>query len=121
MQIIKSYGLNGIRFHSFCPPEAAFLAADEEGVLLLVECGMWNHFSKAKAGDKMREVLRQESRKILDAFGHHPSFVFFSSGNEPSGDWYEPLKDWVRETGEYDEAIGYGGRRIYTAQSRLVL
>ena len=117
MQIIKSYGLNGIRFHSFCPPEAAFLAADEEGVLLLVECGMWNHFTKAKAGDKMREVLRRESRKILDAFGHHPSFVFFSSGNEPSGDWYEPLKDWVRETGEYDKAIGYGGRRIYTAQS----
>ena len=69
----------------------------------------------------MREVLRQESRKILDAFGHHPSFVFFSSGNEPSGDWYEPLKDWVRETGEYDEAIGYGGRRIYTAQSGWIL
>jgi len=117
MRVIKEWGLNGIRFHSYCPPEAAFAAADEEGVCLLVECGMWNHFEEAPAGEVMNEVLREETRRILKHFGHHPSFVFFSPSNEPSGPWFGPLKRWVRETREYDKTLGYEGRRIYTAQS----
>ena len=36
-KIMKSYGLNHIRFHSWCPPEAAFAAADLEGILIQVE------------------------------------------------------------------------------------
>lgn len=117
MRTMKEFGINGIRFHSFCPPEAAFAAADAEEMYLLVECGMWNRFEEGEEGAQMREVLQEESRRILCAFGHHPSFVFFSSGNEPSGKWYQPLREWVRETGKYDESLGYGGRRIYTAQS----
>ena len=38
---IKSHGLNHVRFHSWCPPEAAFVAADEMGVYLQVECSSW--------------------------------------------------------------------------------
>src|SRR5690606_9184583 len=34
--IIKNYGLNHVRFHSWCPPKAAFLAADSLGVYLQV-------------------------------------------------------------------------------------
>lgn len=117
MGIMKEWGLNGIRFHSYCPPEAAFAAADEEGMCLLVECGMWNHFGEDPEGEKMYQVLQQETRRILDNFGHHPSFMLFSPTNEPSGSWYGPLKRWVSETRAYDEALGYGGRRIYTAQS----
>jgi len=41
-QTCKDYGLNHMRFHSWCPPEAAFTAADELGFYLQVECGMWN-------------------------------------------------------------------------------
>lgn len=115
--IIKEWGLNGIRFHSYCPPEAAFAVADEEDIYLLVECGMWNHFEDSSNGEEMNEVLKSETERILEYFGHHPSFVFFSPSNEPSGPWYEPLKRWVRETREYDKELGYGGRRIYTAQS----
>ncbi len=117
MGIVKEWGLNGIRFHSYCPPEAAFAAADEEGVSLLVECGMWNRFGEDPEGEKMYEILRQETRRILENFGHHPSFVFFSPSNEPSGLWFGPLKRWVGETREYDKELGYEGRRIYTAQS----
>ena len=58
MCTVKEWGLNSIRCHSYCPPEAAFQAADEEGVLLLVECGMWNIF---REGIPMLEVLRQEA------------------------------------------------------------
>ena len=44
-QTCKSYGLNHMRFHSWCPPEAAFEAADELGFYLQIECGMWNSFA----------------------------------------------------------------------------
>lgn len=114
MHTVKCYGLNFIRFHSYCPPEAAFEAADEEQVYLQVECGMWNCFCK---NSSMLEVLKQETERILQQFGHHPSFVLFSSGNEPGGDWYQVLRDWVAETKEYDKALDYQGRRLYTAQS----
>lgn len=111
---IKEWGLNSIRCHSYCPPEAAFQAADEEGVFLLVECGMWNIF---REGIPMLDILRQETGRILRQFGHHPSFAFFSPSNEPGGRWYQPLREWVKETRALDEELGYGGRRLYTAQS----
>ena len=117
IQAIKEWGLNGIRFHSYCPPEMAFTVADEENITLLVECGMWNHFEDTPDGQEMWEVLKYETRKILENFGHHPSFVFFSPSNEPGGAWHQPLRRWVSESKEYDESLGYGGRRIYTAQS----
>lgn len=114
MKTVKSWGLNAIRCHSYCPPEAAFTAADEEEVFLLVECGMWNLF---REGIPMLDVLRSETRRILRQFGHHPSFAFFSPSNEPGGKWYQPLREWVRETRNYDRELGYEGRRLYTAQS----
>lgn len=117
MRVIRDWGLNGIRFHSYCPPEAAFAAADEEGLYLLVECGMWNHFEDTEDGAEMLEVLRDETERILENFGHHPSFVFFSPTNEPGGRWHKPLRRWVSETKEYDKSLGYGGRRVYTAES----
>lgn len=117
MGVVRKWGLNGIRFHSYCPPEAAFAAADRAGVALLVECGMWNHFEDSAPGEEMLGLLKRETRRILENFGHHPSFVFFSPSNEPGGPWYGPLRKWVEETAAYDRALGYGGRRLYTAQS----
>ena len=114
MGTVKEWGLNFIRCHSYCPPEAAFAAADQAGVYIQVECGMWNMFQD---GIEMLSVLRRETEKILRAFGHHPSFVLFSPSNEPGGDWYAPLKQWVKETREFDRALGYEERRVYTAQS----
>ena len=40
-QTYKDYGFNHVRFHSWCPPEAAFTAADELGLILQVENPMW--------------------------------------------------------------------------------
>ena len=37
IRVAKAYGLNLIRFHSCCPPEAAFEAADELGFYFQVE------------------------------------------------------------------------------------
>ena len=114
LEIIKSWGLNFVRCHSYCPPEAGFQAADEIGIYLQPECGMWNHFEE---GIPMIAILREETRRILEQFGHHPSFVLFSPTNEPSGYWYQVLRSWVEETREYDRLLGYENRRVYTAES----
>lgn len=113
-ETVKEWGLNFIRCHSYCPPEAAFAAADEAGIYIQPECGMWNYFEE---GIPMLDVLRSETRRILRQFGHHSSFVLFSPTNEPSGEWYQPLKRWVSDTRAFDRELGYAGRRVYTVQS----
>jgi len=80
-QIVKSYGLNHVRFHSWCPPEAAFAAADELGIYLQPELPNWMNF-----GDPAHdEFLHAEGERLLRAFGNHPSFVMLSLGNELGG------------------------------------
>ena len=84
IRIAKSYGLNHLRFHSWCPPEAAFRAADQEGFIFQVESPVWN---KDLGQDKPRDdFLRQEWLCILDEYGNHPSFALFSVGNELRGE-----------------------------------
>ena len=42
----KEYGINHVRFHSWCPPEAAFVAADSLGIYLQPELPFWGSFDK---------------------------------------------------------------------------
>lgn len=78
----KSYGLNHIRFHSWCPPKAAFEAADRVGLYLQVEGGGWCSVGDGGSFDKW---IYKESDAILKEYGNHPSFMFYTYGNEPSG------------------------------------
>ncbi|MBN1419535.1 MAG: hypothetical protein JXP34_12225, partial [Planctomycetes bacterium] len=81
----RSYGLNHMRFHSWCPPDAAFAAADALGMYLHVELPFWH----VNAGqDPPRDAfLREELDRILDAYGNHPSFCLMCMGNELGGDF----------------------------------
>lgn len=81
----KSFGLNHIRFHSWCPPKAAFEVADELGCYLQVELPHWN--LKVGADSVSWRFLTKEAGRILKAYGNHPSFLFFSLGNELEGDF----------------------------------
>lgn len=83
-QICKGYGINHIRFHSWCPPEACFLAADIEGMYLQPELPFWGDFNKED--NRLMEFLMQEGIQILSTYGHHPSFVMMALGNELWGD-----------------------------------
>ncbi len=82
----KEFGLNHIRFHSWCPPEAAFVAADQLGFYYQVECASWAN-SGASVGDgkPLDQWLYNEADRILQAYGNHPSFVLLAYGNEPRG------------------------------------
>lgn len=108
------WGFNLVRCHSFCPVEAMFEAADECGMYILVECGMWSYFGE---GLPIMDFLYRETELILKEFGHHPSFVMLSPSNEPFGNWYGVLRKWVSFARECDRKLGYEGRRLYTAQS----
>ena len=84
------YGINHVRFHYWCPPEAAFEAADDLGIYLQPELPFWGTL----AGDELLGYLRKEGINIIRAYGHHPSFALFSLGNEL---WGEPevMRDLV--------------------------
>ncbi|MBP5278259.1 MAG: beta-glycosidase [Prevotella sp.] len=92
MQICKGYGINHIRFHSWCPPEACFLAADIEGVYLQPELPFWGKFDREDL--PLMDFLYKEGMNIIRTYGHHPSFVMFALGNELSGD-IDAMKKFV--------------------------
>ncbi len=78
----KAHGLNHVRFHSWCPPRAAFEVADSMGFYLQVECAGWATVGNGKYSDQW---FRDESDRILKEYGNHPSFCMMAYGNEPSG------------------------------------
>ena len=85
-KVARSYGLNHLRFHSWCPPEAAFVAADQAGFYLQIECSSWaNQGATIGDGKPLDKYIYEESRRIAMAYGNHPSFVMMAYGNEPAG------------------------------------
>ena len=101
LSIAKSYGINHYRFHSWCPPEAAFEAADELGMYFQAELpnkrsGFNAPESKEAATHNidrldvkssetkvsLYDYGMREGELILKHFGNHPSFVMFTLGNE---------------------------------------
>ena len=106
----KAYGLNHMRFHSYCPPEAAFLAADMTGFYLQPEGPSWpNHGVRLGRGEPIDTYLMEESLAIVDKYGNHPSFTFFAFGNEPAGNWVKWSTDHVAKIKEYDPRHLYSG------------
>jgi len=82
LRVAKAHGLNHMRFHSWCPPEAAFEAADRLGVMFHVECPAWATIGNGEPIDKF---IYAEGDRILKAYGNHPSFCMLAYGNEPGG------------------------------------
>ncbi len=77
----KSYGINCVRFHSHCPPEAAFAAADQMGILMQPELSHWNP-RNAFESDFSRDYYFAEASAIVKHLANHPSFVMLTFGNE---------------------------------------
>ncbi len=106
VRICKAHGLNHIRFHSWCPPEAAFQAADELGFYYQVEIAAW---ATVGDGGPVDDWLYREADRIVEAYGNHPSFMLMPYGNEPAGSKQnEYLTRWVNHWKAKDP------RRLYT-------
>lgn len=113
IQKCKDYGINTMRFHSYCPPEAAFIAADSLGFYLQPEGPSWpNHGVKLNYKQHIDQYLAEETKKICDYYGNHPSFVMMAAGNEPAGDWVTWCNNWVKTMKEYDNRHIYCGASV---------
>ena len=103
LQKYRSYGINCVRFHSHCEPEAAFTAADELGMLLQPELSNWNP-KDAFATEESIRYYRTELTAILKTYANHPSFVMLTLGNElqARGEGRNRMQDLVRTAKQLD-------------------
>lgn len=125
-RIYKDNGLNQVRFHSSCPPEAAFQAADEIGIYMMVEL-VWMTSINAKKdlrpisatmgipqglGNSDRTIddfVLAESKRIMEQYGNHPSFCFFAFGNELDNINKEKINNWIEILKKEDPRRLYAG------------
>lgn len=108
MTTLKQWGFNHIRFHSWCPPEAAFEVADSLGMYLQTELPVWS--LTIGEDPKVTEFLYDEFRNMSAAYGNHPSWIMSTCGNELQKD-FSVLNDLVKYMRTADP------RHIYAASS----
>lgn len=104
----KDYGLNHIRYHSWCPPKAAFEVADEMGLLLHIETPVWPVLG---ADPNLDRFIYSEAERMIRDYGNHPSFVMLCVGNEVHG---ARLHNFLER---FIEHFRSDTRRIYTGGS----
>jgi len=111
MRTLKAYGMNHMRFHSYCPPEAAFVAADITGIYLHVECSSWaNQGTSIGNGGTIDRFIYEEGDRIIREYGNHPSFCMLAYGNEPAG---REQNQFLGKLLSYWKSID--NRRVYTS------
>ena len=130
-KIYKDYGLNHARFHSWCPPEAAFKAANRIGIYLQAEASIWidwwmstnmiergrpemdtKGYPKGLGLDAKRdEFVIAEMKRVVETYGNHPSFTMFCIGNELGNSDFEVMKTWVADLKKNDP------RRLYAVST----
>lgn len=113
MGIAKEYGINHYRYHTSCPPEEAFHAADLLGIYVEPELPFWGTIAapgEEGYNEAEQEYLITEGFRILKAFGNHPSFCFMSLGNELWGSSAR-LAEIIRKFRDFDD------RHLYTQGS----
>ncbi|MBD0824301.1 glycoside hydrolase family 2 TIM barrel-domain containing protein [Aestuariibaculum marinum] len=130
-KIYKSYGLNHARFHSWCPPEAAFKAANRVGIYLQAEASIWidwwmsvdntergrpemntKGFPQGLGKEPERDQFAiEEMNRVVDFYGNNPSFTMFCIGNELGNSDFDIMKQWVKTLKEKDN------RRLYSVST----
>ena len=109
-------GINMIRFHSWTPPTAAFAAADELGILLAPEAGIWSDRWMTDAqhpgyGGSVDGFVQRELASIADAYGNAPSFFSLGIGNELGASNFDVMGAWIAAVKKADP------RRLYFAST----
>ncbi len=111
-KISKDHGLNHMRFHSWCPPEAAFIAADLAGFYLQPEGPSWaNHGTSIGDGKPIDQFIYDETNRMTKNYGNYASFCMMAYGNEPRGKQVEYLTKFNNYWKAKDS------RRLYTGAS----
>lgn len=127
-RIYKSYGLNHVRFHSWCPPEAAFIAANRLGIYIQSEVLWIDHWMTNPPKDRPDMITKgfpeglgknQSANKFVVAeldnmvvnYGNNPSFIMMCIGNELGNSDFDVMEGWIRRIKERDD------RRLYSVSA----
>jgi hypothetical protein len=109
----REHGLNHTRFHSYCPPEAAFQAADLAGIYLQPEGPSWpNHGVTLGRGMAIDTFLMKETQAMSKAYGNYASFCLLACGNEPAGNWVQWVSRFVDYWRDTDKRRAYTGASV---------
>ncbi|QTE22603.1 sugar-binding domain-containing protein [Polaribacter cellanae] len=126
-EIYKDYGLNHVRYHSWCPPEAAFKAANRVGIYMQAEASIWidwwmsedmkkkgrpemdtkGHPKGLGKDSKRDKFVIAEMNRVVDYYGNNPSFTMFCIGNELGNSDFDVMKNWIADLKKKDP------RRLY--------
>lgn len=127
-RIYKEYGLNHVRFHSWTPTEAAFIAANRQGIYIQSEV-LWIDWWMAIEQPDRPEMFTQgmpkglgenpsadtftkdELRRMIYWYGNNPSFVMMCIGNELGNSNFELMESWMKSYKDSDP------RRIYASST----
>ena len=123
----KTYGLNHVRFHSWCPPKAAFVAADRVGIFIQAESVWIDWWMSAPNPRKEMDTkgypqglgknpsadpfIQKELRRMVDAYGNHASFVMMCIGNELGNSDFDIMQSWLKPYRDSDN------RRLYSVSA----
>ncbi len=130
-KIYKDYGLNHVRYHSWCPPEAAFKAANRVGIYMQAEASIWidwwmsedmkikgrpemdtKGYPKGLGKDPVRDkFVIAEMNRVVDFYGNNPSFTMFCIGNELGNSDFDIMSKWVSDLKIKDP------RRLYSVST----
>jgi hypothetical protein len=118
-RIAKTYGINHYRFHSWTPPNAAFAAADIEGIYMQPELPYWGRLREDDSSG-LNEFLTSEGENILEKYGTHASFVMFALGNELSGS-LEQMQKMVKHfrTIDSEKLFAYGSNNYLGTRGQV--
>lgn len=131
-QISKDNGCNHIRFHSYCPPEAAFEAADELGLMLAPEAGVWidgwmpgQITALGRGNAELDSFIQTELEKILLNYGSHASCCMMAIGNELGNSDFEIMRQWMIDLNNlsmcgFEEADNYKNRLFSISTARSI-
>ena len=126
-KIYKSYGLNHVRYHSWCPPQAAFIAADRVGIYIQSET-IWidwwmsgpnprkemdtkGHPQGLGKNPSADAFVQKEMRRMVNRYGNHASFVMMCIGNELGNSDFDVMQSWLEPYKEQDS------RRLYSVSA----
>jgi beta-galactosidase len=127
-RIYKSYGLNSVRFHTWCPPEAAFIAANRIGIYIQAETiwiDGWMKNIPVNEPDKITKghpdglgknpsaeiYVKRELANMIDNYGNNPSLIMVVIGNELGNSNFSLMESWLKPYQEYDK------RRLYSSST----
>jgi len=96
MKLMKEAGLVFTRIQHYPPRRNLLDWADQHGMLLVLEVGMWGYISPDQASEELRSQFQQEMGEMIAMARNHPSVVGWSIGNEYES-WTPEGLDWTRD------------------------